>query len=260
MSAQTLTIAEVNAQLRTLGLPIIDQAAATDIKRSTKLDNFIRALNLAGRNQNAKRWLEGLLRHVGVIRDSWPPVPAANAGPASAAPHTNRTASDTRPQRPTEPQQPDGSRDYTSFHVYGGKAALCFGADQTRGGFHTVYLDAAVAVGEREYDWQSRIRLQLTRSELPQVCAVLLGYLPSCKFSNHGAEKTKGFEIEAQKGKFFVKVFEKDAPLRAVPMTLEDAFYITGLLMRQLGRAFEGGAEVPVAYLIQQYARLKQTP
>ena len=235
-----LTIKAVNTMLSVCGFPSIDPATAQRIKGADEKGRFPEALEKARINPNARRWIAGLLRHVGVT-----------------APAAARSAEPQAPTPAAAPIQSAGERDYLSFHVYGGKAALCFGADQTRRGLHTVYLDAAPAVGEREYDWTQRIRIQLTRIELPEVAAVLLGYLPKCEFGNHGAERTKGFSIEAQQGKFFVKVWEKGNSVRAVPMILEDAFYVSGLLLRQLGRAFEGGGEVPVAHLVREYARLK---
>ena len=244
--SQALTMRTVNTMLSACGFPSIDPATAQRIKGADEQGRFPEALEKARRDPNAKRWIAGLLRHVGVRIDD-----------SAAAPATARSAEPQTPAPAAASIPSEVERDYLSFHVYGGKAALCFGADQTRRGLHTVYLDAAPAVGEREYDWTQRIRIQLTRIELPEVAAVLLGYLPKCEFGNHGAEQTKGFAIEAQQGKFFVKVWQKGNSVRAVPMILEDAFYVSGLLLRQLGRAFEGGGEVPVAHLVREYARLK---
>ena len=44
-------------------------------------------------------------------------------------------------------------QDRASFHVYGGKAALCFEADLTRNEVHTIALDAATATGPKQYNW-----------------------------------------------------------------------------------------------------------
>lgn len=132
-------------------------------------------------------------------------------------------------------------RERLSVHVYGGKAALCFEADETRGnpargipGVPTVALDAAPAVGEREYDWKNRkIRIQMTRLELPQVLAVLIGASPGCEFKNHGPENNKGFSIENQGDKFFVRVFGP-GEVRAVPIPVEYAYAVASLVIRQL--------------------------
>lgn len=120
------------------------------------------------------------------------------------------------------------------FHVYGGKAALCFEADTTRGGVPTIALDAASATGPRSYNWGQKTRIQMTRAELPMVAAVLIGARQSCKFSSHGPDKTKGFSMERQGTKVFTKVFEKDGGVKAVPIEAADAFYVTTLLLLQI--------------------------
>lgn len=125
--------------------------------------------------------------------------------------------------------------DRVNFHVYGGKAALCFETDMTKSNVPTVALDAATASAPRQFDWANKTRLQLTRAELPEVVAVFMGVKGSCKFQNHGPDSSKGFEIERQQGgKIFVKVFAKQQPVKAVPVMPADAFYVTSLLIRQL--------------------------
>ena len=131
-------------------------------------------------------------------------------------------------QQGTTPQQ------RISKHVYGGKAALCFEIDETRHGIPTIALDAAMSCGVREYDWQGKVRLQLTQGELPVVAAVLLGSLPSCEFRSHGANKDKGFSVEHQGTKLFVKVFAAGESIRAVPMELPDVYQVSSLFLRQL--------------------------
>ena len=49
--------------------------------------------------------------------------------------------------------------------------------------------------------------------------------------------------------------FRSAAPGYSIP--LEEAFWVAGLFLRQMGRAFEGGAEVPLALLVQRYAAMK---
>ncbi len=146
---------------------------------------------------------------------------------------------------PPNPPDPGGSPlpargrapEWVSVHVYGGKAALCFEADETRDGVATVALDAAAATGPQQYDWKNKLRLQLTRQELPTVLAVLCGFAPRAEFKNHGANKDKGFSVEHQGDKLFWRVFAREGGVRAVPMAPEDAFYTAGLFLRQLRKA-----------------------
>lgn len=157
--------------------------------------------------------------------------------PAAAASSTRREPEAGGRSAPAEAER----RERLSVHVYAGKAALCFEADETRGnpargvpGVPTVALDAAPALGEREYDWKNRkIRIQMTRLELPQVLAVLIGASQQCEFKNHGPENNKGFSIENQGDKFFVRVFGP-GEVRAVPMPFELAYAVTELVVRQM--------------------------
>ena len=92
-------------------------------------------------------------------------------------------------------------------------------ADLTRNEVHTIALDAATATGPKQYNWGKKVRLQLTRSELPIVTAVLLGVMKRCEFKNHGQDNSKGFSMERQDGgKVFIKVFAKDEGVKAVPV------------------------------------------
>lgn len=127
------------------------------------------------------------------------------------------------------------SIDRFSYHVYGGKAALCFEADTTRAGGYTVSIDAARAVQPRQYDWKDKVRVQLTQDELPVAAAVFLGVLSSCEYGLHGPNQDKGFSIERQSaGKVFCKVSAREQGTRAVPIDGPDVFRVNTLLMRQL--------------------------
>lgn len=143
-----------------------------------------------------------------------------------------------------------------SVHVYGGKAALCFEADETRGAVPTIALDAASATGPRQYDWRNKVRVQWTKAELPAVLAVLIGGVHKVEFRNHGPDNDKGYSVEHQGDKFFVRVWAKDRGVRAVPVPLEDAFYVTELILRQLHR----GAPWMTAGDILQAGRLVLRP
>jgi len=96
-------------------------------------------------------------------------------------------------------------------------------------------LEGAKAVAPRKYNWAKgqKVSVQFTLQELPVVAAVFLGVLPSCEFKNHGPEGNKWFSIENQGGKFFVKVGQA-ANAIAVPMTSNDAFYVTQIVLDQI--------------------------
>jgi len=121
---------------------------------------------------------------------------------------------------------------HPSWHVYG-KSALCFDADATRNGIPTVSIDACPSIAPRKYDWNSKIRIQLTAQELPVVAAVLLGYQKQCEFKNHGKENNKGFSMEDQSDKVFCRVFTRGV-VHAVPISEGDRFHVTALFLRQI--------------------------
>jgi hypothetical protein len=74
--------------------------------------------------------------------------------------------------------------------VYGTKAGLTLVADQTRAGQATVCIEAASAKPstDRAYDWASKLRFQLTLSELQLVTALLFLHLPTVRVQHPGGK------------------------------------------------------------------------
>lgn len=155
------------------------------------------------------------------------------------------------------------ARARTSKHVYGQRAALCFEPDVTRGGAHTVSVDAADSTGPRQYNWGAKLRLQLTRDELLNVTAVLYGFLPRCEFKNHGADNSKGFSLEDQGDKLFMRVFAKGQTLKAVPISPEDAYHLAQLCLDQLrkGHLEQSPSDIlmPLKYVFASRRQLTHT-
>lgn len=171
--------------------------------------------------------------------------PAPNPPPLRSCPPTNtgQPPAASPPPQGTQPANGNDARQYESLHVYGGKAALCFDADSTKNGFPTVAIDGAVATAPRNYDWGNKIRIQLTKQELPMVAAVLIGAQPQCTFKSHGPQKDKGIELVRQDGgKIYIKVFGGNGQgVRGVPVMPSDLFYVTSLVLRQLLASMPGG-------------------
>jgi len=124
--------------------------------------------------------------------------------------------------------------DRVQCRVYGGKAALCIETDVTRQDEPTLRLEAAPATGPRAYNWERKITLQLTREELPVVTATVLGLLARCVYKNHGPDHNKGVEIEHQGGHLFVRLFQKDRGVLAVPVGPADSYSLAALALRAL--------------------------
>ena len=93
-------------------------------------------------------------------------------------------------------------------------------------------IDGAMAIGPKQYNWDKKLRIQLTVGELPVVAAVFFGLLASCQFQNHGPENNKGLEFEHQGDKVFCKLFGPGQVI-AVPVLMPDVFQVCSLFTRQ---------------------------
>lgn len=100
------------------------------------------------------------------------------------------------------PQEPAHvtPRTYDQAKAHGGRAALTFAADHSTRDLPTVVVEAALIVPGRDrvYDWQNKLRFQLTSHELQLVSALLLGKLGELHFSNHGERNDKWLSITRQ--------------------------------------------------------------
>lgn len=150
-------------------------------------------------------------------------------------------------------------RDFFSVHCYGGKAALCFSADTTKGDeAPTVRIEAAPATGPRAYAWNQKIAVQCTVKEMPIVLATILGWMPSVRFAAHGADNKKGFSFQHQDGgKLFAKVWDGKGT-RMVPIAAADLFGIADLFVRQMLKSrpymSHDGLMTMIRQLAQRYA------
>lgn len=263
-----VTLASINKSLVGVGLPSITKEQSLLIQGIAKKDKIIQAVNSLPESKRAKAFLEGLFISKGIITKG-------SSGSGNSTQHSGQQYT-TPPREPQQWQQqipqskaplrqrsyakesagmsaeqaaqygnaeqpsstPQNIDDRASVHVYGGRAALCFNADETKLKLPTIALDAALSISARKYDWQKKIRIQMTKQELPVVAAVMLGVIPSCEFKSHGIEKNKGFSLEKQAGgKVFVTVFAANEKVRAVPIESHDVFYVVSLLMRQIQKS-----------------------
>ncbi|MES1942408.1 hypothetical protein T5B8_19308 [Salinisphaera sp. T5B8] len=246
-TAAPQSLRDFNDLLEQANLPRLTTQQFEQLRATNPRKHLISAITTMQADSNARIYIERSIQEVGAE-----PVPAAPQA-AARAPQPQRAPA---PQQPAQSGAPDfgppsappqgqpapaaqndnapSDFEYT-MHVYGGKAALCFEPTTTRGEDFTVALDSATASAPRQYDWKNKLRLQLTRDELPVVAGVLLGLIQRCEYKNHGPNNDKGFSIEDQGNKLFVRTWAKDHPARAVPMTPEDAYRVATLFLRQLG-------------------------
>lgn len=126
-------------------------------------------------------------------------------------------------------------RRFVSFHLYGGKAAMCFSLNTTRkGNFPTVQIEAAVAKGEKVYEWDKKISFQLTVAELPLVFGVLFGFSSRIELSGHGATNDKSLTIEDQGNKFFMSMRVRGGGAYALPVLPKDTYAIMAMIFGQM--------------------------
>lgn len=114
--------------------------------------------------------------------------------------------------------------------IYGTKSALTVVATKTKTEeYHTLTIEGARATEgvKRNYQWNQKIILQLTRSEIPYFIGVLVGMIQKAEFKNHGAQKNKSMKIENQANNFFINLTEGGKPAVAVPISLDDALSLS---------------------------------
>lgn len=135
--------------------------------------------------------------------------------------------------RTDEPPRQEAGKNYVNRHVYGGKVAVCFSADQTRADEHTIRIEAAMASGTR-YNWEDKIAIQLSTRELPSVLATLLQLQGKFEGKGHGAQNEKWFVLENQPGKVYLSVNAKGVASRSLPIGPGDCYGVITLVMEQM--------------------------
>lgn len=125
----------------------------------------------------------------------------------------------------------------SSYYAYGKSAAIEFVCDETKKQrINTITLHAATARAddERGYDWENKTIVQLPRSDLLQVSAILLGLSNKGEFNQSGLHASKSFSVEFQNEKVFFMVMERGKPIRAVGLSPDDTYHVAGLFLKQL--------------------------
>ncbi len=130
-------------------------------------------------------------------------------------------------------------------NVYGSKASVQFSAAMTKATDRkpsrpTIYIEAARILNpqNRTYDWNNKIKLQMTAHEMQIVTALLFGLVRSCKFANHGVpgEADKWFEFAHQDGQYAgtIKIATgKASDVLVTSMGAEDIGDVTAMFLRQ---------------------------
>ena len=222
-SPRPRTVGDLNCQLVSLGFRPSTKQQLDQILEIEPRERLLKALSRAAEEDGAMAYLERFFEKN--FREAEP------NSPNSPEP-VGYVLQRLRPQWQNPNMQVGNQK--ANKHVYGSKGALCFEPDETRAGVHTICMDAADSTGPKQYNWGGKIRLQLTRDELLMVTADLFGFLPKCEGKNHGEDNSKGFSLEDQGDKLFMRVFAKGRNIKAVPIFPEDAFYVAQLFLGQM--------------------------
>jgi hypothetical protein len=126
---------------------------------------------------------------------------------------------------------------------HGSKAAFEVAPDETTKQWHTIRLEGAPSKGDgtKAFNWNEKVSIQITKTELPIVIGVLLGFLPMCEFKNHGGDAAKWFYMENQGKNFFFKIGQGNPKRMSVcPIPTVEAHLMGIIALTQHTKNFEG--------------------
>lgn len=97
-----------------------------------------------------------------------------------------------------------------------------------------------------EVNWDQKITVQVSDTELPIFASVMLGYLPKVHFKR----SDKGIVIERQKDKTFISATQGAGKAYALPVPIGQSFQIADLVLNQLkAQSYCGDSELILAAL-----------
>lgn len=137
----------------------------------------------------------------------------------------------------TQREQTQRLSQQPKVRCFGDRAALCAEASsrvEEGTTLHAINLEMAPRQSG-EVVWSRKINIELSTTELPLVCGVGLGLLPSLRIERPG----KAIDIQRQDNKLYVRGFGGDQAL-ALPITMGDTFRLTALLLMQLQKQCNG--------------------
>lgn len=284
---------ELNGSLTSMGMPALNMAAFDRIPAKTNGRN-IRALveRAVGNEANARMSLSNLVALVSALPPpenrvaQLPQRPQPSQGfsaavsdgavtqpitvpfddvpepaPRQAAREPMRTEQQPATPIAEVPRDSKADADRAKFHIYGGKGALTIEASERKNekgvSRHVLYIDAAMAISAKVYDWKDKILFMLIPAEMMGVLSVLMGLLPMVEYKNHGEASDKALMVENQGKNLFIKVFHGRRMI-AVPVTPEDTFRLAAILTRQISRnSYDIGEQEVLALVRSVYAPMK---
>lgn len=131
---------------------------------------------------------------------------------------------------------------FLQLKSHGGSCAMQIETTQTKDEWFTATIESArkdpTDPKNMKFEWKSKTTVQLTRNELPVFIAVMLGMLPSIKFSNHG-DNNKFLEIENQGKVFYFKTGGSGLKLHSTPVPIQEGYMFATLALNQFVRNFD---------------------
>lgn len=219
--------------LRSLGLEVpLEQIVKTAIREGRRFFVALKTVEKNGASRlEATEYLADLLGGAAITN-----IP-------SGAPTTVFDGQDQQKDT-AEPEPSRAKKDFSSekaVRLYGGRAAFCFSQDKTRdrtgtgkGVSDVLRVEAALSVGARSYDWTEKIGIQVNRGEMFQLLAVLAGFHRGVALKGHGEKHDKFLLLENQDTQFFVKLGQKNRPVRAMPIPAHQGFEVASLITHQI--------------------------
>lgn len=251
----------INDVLVSIGLARLGIQEIYEVFQKTNREHVTRALGVVKHNHPTRDKAKAfLLRVFGPYADQGQGCVEAPESPPQSAQCLEQAAPPRRQISTAPVLHSERQREYIGHHVYGRDTALYFEATRSKDmpdgeggiieGRPTINIEAAAAKNMDEprrgpapkgaslFDWDNKLIIQVSESELPVVAAVLLGKLPGCEFKHHGPAKDKGFSIQRQPNekRLFMRIFATGVN-HAVQVTGSDIYAIAALLLRQLQAA-----------------------
>lgn len=132
--------------------------------------------------------------------------------------------------------------DLRKARAFSTNAAVCFEEVTSQGGFKTVNIEIAARKStDKNFNWNDKMTVQLSKQELPEISAVFLGIKKSCSFLRDGC----GISVENQGKVFFISATRQKRI--GIPVSKGDAHWIAVLLIDLLSE--QTNVEVTISAL-----------
>lgn len=213
----------------------------------------------------AMEWIRTLEYRANKIAESAPVSPVAKAQEHSSQVRESQARQGTKssgrvPQGTKESStQPRNGKD--SHHVYGKRAAICVEPEVIEDAYanqnvHSLILEIAPAIAAKRYDWENKVRFRFTKRELPIFAGLLMGWIKTVRFENHGSENDKALVADDQGGHVFLKI--KHATLtHAVQIPSEEVFHICAMAVTAIAKNMNGIDTQTVMMMIKRLAQMR---